>query len=106
MGCPDRLTNRSFGVGVFISPDLYAKDPVPLRLILVAAGEQVGQAGMAIKAELDRTSGIVRVIPGTEASVGLMLIRDDCQALRIVAQDPVTDAVLVQSDEIPVKLGI
>ena len=35
-----------------------------------------------------------------------MLTRDDCKSLRVVALDPATDAVLDQSDEIPVKLGI
>jgi hypothetical protein len=57
-------------------------------------------------ADFDRATGVLHMQPGTEASVGLMLIRDDCQTLRIVIQDPATDAVLDQSDAIPVKLGI
>ena len=61
---------------------------------------------MVISADFDRATGIIQVQPGTEASVGLMLTRDDCQKVRIIVQDPATDAVLDQSDELPVKLGI
>jgi hypothetical protein len=35
-----------------------------------------------------------------------MLTREDCETVRIVVQDPATDAVLGQSDEIAVRLGI
>jgi hypothetical protein len=35
-----------------------------------------------------------------------MLQKNDCERLRVVVQDPETDAVLAQSDELPVKLGI
>ena len=43
---------------------------------------------------------------GTEASVGMMLVREDIASVRVVVQDSATDAVLTQSDEIPLKLGI
>ncbi len=105
-GVPDVLTNRTFGVRVLAVADLFASGPVAVRIIVLSGGEQVGQAGMAVGADLDRASGIVSVQPGTEASVGLMLTRDDCTQVRIVVQDPATDAVLDHSDEIPVKLGI
>ena len=61
---------------------------------------------MVVGADLDRDTGIVTMQPGTEASVGIMLTRDDCKSVRLVVQDPATDAVLGQSDEIPVRLGI
>ena len=51
-------------------------------------------------------TGIVTMHPGTEASVGVMLTREDCETVRLVVQDPATDAVLGQSDLIPVRLGI
>jgi hypothetical protein len=105
-GVPDRLTNRTFGVRVLVVGDLFTTDPVALRVVLVAGSEQVGQAGMAIGADFNRATGILHVRPGSEASVGLMLTRDDCQTVRIVIQDPATDAVLDQSDAIPVRLGI
>jgi hypothetical protein len=105
-GVPDTLTNRTFGVRVLAVADLFTTEPVALRVVLVAGYAQVGQAGMVISADFDRATGIIQVQPGTEASVGLMLTRDDCQKVRIIVQDPTTDAVLDQSDEIPVKLGI
>jgi len=105
-GVPETLTNRTFGVRVLAVADLFATEPVALRVVLVAGYEQVGQAGMVLSAGFDRATGIIHVQPGTEASVGLMLTRDDCQKVRIVVLDPATDAVLDQSDEIPVKLGI
>jgi hypothetical protein len=105
-GVPETLTNRTFGVRVLAVADLFAIEPMALRVVLVAGHEQVGQAGMVLNADFDRATGIMHVQPGTEASVGLMLTRDDCQKVRIVVLDPATDAVLNQSDEIPVKLGI
>jgi hypothetical protein len=74
--------------------------------VLLSGAEQVGQAGMVVGADLHRDTGIVTIQPGAEASVGLMLIRDDCSSVRLVVQDPSTDAVLGQSEEIPVRLGI
>jgi hypothetical protein len=35
-----------------------------------------------------------------------MLLREDCTSIRLVVQDPATDAVLGSSGEIPVGLGI
>jgi hypothetical protein len=105
-GVPDKLTNRTFGVRVRVVADLFATDPIVLRVVLVSRSEQVGRTGMAIGADFDRTSGVLHISPGTEANVGLMLTRDDCASVRVVVQDPVTDAVLDQSEEIPVRLGI
>lgn len=105
-GVPDRLTNRTFGVRVLVVGDLFTTDPVALRVVLVSGNEQVGQAGMAIGGDLDRSSGVLHVSPNSEANVGMMLTRDDCTTVRVVVLDPATDAVLDQSDELPVKLGI
>lgn len=109
-GVPHRLTNRTFGVRVLLAEQFSLGadvDPTAtIRVVLMAKGEQVGQAGMAIGADLERTTGVLHVEPGGEANVGMMLTRDDCTAVRIVVLDPATDAVLDQSDEIPVKLGI
>jgi uncharacterized membrane protein len=105
-GVPAAITNRTFGVRVVLAPALFSSEPVPVRVILLAQGEQVGHAGMAIGAEFDRESGVVHLTPGVEANLGLVLIRDDCEALSVVALDPATDAVLSQSDDIPVRLGL
>ncbi len=105
-GVPDAITNRTFGVRVHVAADLFSTEPVALRVVLVSGGEEVGQTGMAMGGELDREAGILRIEPGNEASVGLMLTRDDCKTVRVVVQDPATDAVLDESKELPVKLGI
>ncbi len=106
-GVPDKVTSRTFGLRVGVTGDLFSTDPVPLRVIVVSKeGEQIGQAGMAVGGELDRPTGVLRINPGAEASVGMMLTRDDRPRVRIVILDPATDAVLDQSDELPVKLGI
>jgi hypothetical protein len=105
-GLPEAITNRTFGVRLLLAGDLFAAAEVPLRVVLLADGEQVGQAGMAIGARLDRETGLLHVTPNTEASVGLMLIRDDCASIRVVVVDPLTDAVLAQSAALPVSLAI
>ena len=105
-GVPDKITNRTFGVRVLVVGDLFTTEPVALRVVLVSGNEQVGQAGVAIGGDLDRSSGILHVSPNADANVGMMLTRDDCTSVRVVVLDPATDAVLGQSDELPVKLGI
>jgi hypothetical protein len=103
-GVPDAITNRAFSVRLTLA--VLTTAPIAVRVILLAGAEQVGQAGMAVGAELDRDTGIVTVQPGTDASVGVMLTRDDCQVVRVVVQDPTSDAVLGQSDDVPVRLGV
>lgn len=105
-GLSDKITNRTFGVRVLVVGDLFTTEPVALRVVIVSGNEQVGQAGMAIGGDLDRSSGILHVSPNSEASVGMMLTRDDCTSIRVMVLDPATDAVLDKSDELPVKLGI
>jgi hypothetical protein len=53
-----------------------------------------------------RKDALLHVTPNTEASVGLMLLRDDCTSLRVVVVDPLTDAVVAQSAVLPVSLAI
>lgn len=109
-GVPDKITNRTFGVVVRVAEQgrlgVDVEADVALRVVLLAGHEQAGATGMAVGAEFDRATGILSAKPGTEASVGLMLTRDDCPTVRIVVLDPATDAVLAQTGELPVKLGI
>jgi hypothetical protein len=105
-GLPKALTNRTFEVRLLLAGGLFAGAEVPLRVVLLADGEQVGQAGMAIGARLDRETGLLHVTPNSEARVGLMLLRDDCASTRVVVVDPFTDAVLAQSAALPVSLAI
>jgi hypothetical protein len=101
---PTVLANRTFGFSLLFD-DMFATDPIVVRPALVAEGQQVGSAGMAVDAELDRASACVTLRPNKKASVGMLLTREDCKKVRLVIQDPTTDAVLAQSDEITVKLG-
>jgi len=104
-GCPPVLTNRTFGLRV-VSADLLAQEPLAVRLVLLAEGQEVGRAGMALDAELDRATGTVKLPPRQAVSIGMMLTRDEFKRVRVVAQEPATDAILAQTDEIDVKLGM
>jgi hypothetical protein len=101
---PAEVTNRLFTVRLSLS--VLREESLPVRIVLLAGAEQVGEAGMAVDAEFDREAGVVSLRTGIEASVGVMLLRDDCPSVRLVAQDPGTDAVLSESSEIPVRLSI
>lgn len=105
-GYPSVLTNRTFGMRLLVAADLFSQELIPVRLVLLAEGLEVGRCGMALDAELDRASGILMVQPGKLANVAMMLTRDEFKKIRIIAQDPATDAVLAQSGDIDVKLGM
>ena len=105
-GYPEQLTNRTFGLQVELLPGLFTQDEVPVRLILLAEGQEVGRAGMAIDAKFDGVRGVVHLSPGKQISVGMMLTRDEFSKIRIIAQSPDTDAVMAQSNDITVKLGM
>ncbi len=105
-GCPETITNRTFGMEVVAEQTLFSEPEVAVRLVLVAQGQEVGRVGMAVGAEIDRTAGVVRLPPGKPISVAMVLTSAEFQSLRIVAQDPGSDAIMGQSKEIPLKLGI
>jgi hypothetical protein len=100
---PEQLTNRTFGVRLVAIGDLLATESIALRVVLIAGDRQVG---MAHGADFDGASGVITMQLGSEANVGIMLAVEDCQSVRVVVQDPATDAVLARSAEISVRLGI
>ena len=102
---PNRISNRTFGVEVSIQASLFM-EATPVRIVLLDGARQVGKAGMAADAEIDREKSVVTVTPGQSASVGLMLTDEQCKSLRVVVQDPDTDVLLASSEEIAVELGI
>ncbi len=104
-GAPETLHNRTLGLTLTLAGSLLT-EPTMVRPVLVAGGEQVGYAGMAQGGEYNRQTQCVTLTPGAPASVGMMLTRDNVPVVRIVVQDPASDAVLAQTDEIPVHLGI
>jgi PglZ domain len=105
-GMPATLTNRTFGVELVTASNLFPGAGLTVRPLIVSEGQQVGEVGMAVGADFDPGSGCVNLRPGTPASIGLFLKRPECKKVRVVIQDPATDRVLGQSEEIPVKLGI
>lgn len=78
-----------------------------VRPVLMSDGKQVGAAGLAIGAELDRVTGCVMLEPNKPVTVAFVLSDDSVASLRIVVQDPTTDAELYRSpQDIPVRLGV
>lgn len=107
-GLPDAVTNRILSVTIRLGRnlELFGSEARSLRPVLIAAGNVVGVAGMAVGAPLDNATGCIALAPGEQVTVGLLLTRDDVAAVRIVVQDPLGDAVLYQSADLPVRLGI
>lgn len=102
---PDVITNRTFGVKLIVDTGLISEDTA-LKVRLMEGPEEVGNLGMAIGGELDCPGGKLRLESGEPASLGLMLTRENCKTVRIVVVDAASDAVLAQTGDIPVKLGI
>ena len=108
-GLPDVVTNRIFSVTLLLGGQnlsLFVKD-LTVRPLLMAAGKQVGTVGMAIEAELNRTTGCVTLQSEKPVTIAFLLSDDSTPSLRVVVQDPTTDAELYRSPiDIPVRLGV
>jgi hypothetical protein len=73
----------------------------------MAGGKQVGSVGMAVDAEFDRATGLVKLEPNKPVTVAFLLTDESATSLRVVVQDPGTDAELYRSpSEIPIRLGV
>jgi hypothetical protein len=108
-GLPDAVTNRIFSVTIQRSDknlSLFSNELV-VRPLLVSAGKQVGSAGMAIDADFDRATGCVTLPAGKPVIIAFVLSDESPPNIRIVVQDPTTDAELYRSpSDIPVRLGV
>ncbi len=108
-GLPTAVTNRIFSVT--IHPDgknlaLFSNELV-VRPLLISSGKQVGAVGMAIDAAHDRATGCVTLQAGKPVTVAFILSDEGVTSLRIVIQDPTSDAELYRSPhDIPVRLGV
>jgi hypothetical protein len=110
-GLPDVVTNRIFSVtfllgGAQLSLGGEARVVKPL---LLAKGRQVGAAAMTNEpADLDRATGQVTLHLNKPVTVAFLLTdaEADVLSLRVVVQDPTTDAELYRSPEIDLKLGV
>ena len=101
-GYPTTLTNRTFGCRLVFAGDMLDQDAIAARVLLIEDGQEVGRAGMAPDAEFDRATATVQLPPHNEVNIGMMLTNETSKKIRIVVQDPATDAVLAQSEEIEV----
>jgi hypothetical protein len=105
MEVPETIFNRIFSVKLGL--ESLASAPVPVRALLISNGRQVGEVGMAVGAEHERSSGVVILVPGVEAAIGFVLDDDQAKAIRIIVLDPATDAELYRSPaDVPVRLGV
>ncbi|MEQ1801914.1 MAG: PglZ domain-containing protein [Gammaproteobacteria bacterium] len=108
-GIPAAVTNRIFSVTLQLGGRnlaLFAGEML-VRPLLMSAGKQVGAVGMAVDADLDRATGCVPLEPGKPVTVAFLLSDESPVSLRVVVQDPATDAELYRSPtDIPVRLGV
>ncbi len=107
-GVPEAVTNRIFTSTLQLGgPELgLFSSAMTVRPLLVAAGKEVGVAGWCVEGGLDQTSGNLTVHAGKVVTVAMLLQDDSVASLRLVVQDPSTDAELYRSAEIPVRLGV
>ena len=96
---PDAVTNRIFSVTFMFGEKQLVLEATGLevRPLLMTAGKQVGAVGMALDAEFDRTTGCVKLEPNKPVTVAFLLSDESAASLRVVVQDPATDAELYRS---------
>ncbi|MBB3525934.1 PglZ domain-containing protein [Rhizobium sp. NZLR1b] len=108
-GLPNAVTNRIFSVTIQFDEknlSLFSNELV-VRPLLVSAGKQVGGVGMAVDGDFDRATGCVTLQAGKPVTVAFLLSDESSPSLRMVIQDPTTDAELYRSPvDIPVRLGV
>jgi len=108
-GLPGAVTNRIFSVTLTYGDKqmMLGATAMVVRPLLMSAGKQVGAVGMAVDAELDRATGCVTLEPNKTITVAFLLSDESAASLRVVIQDPTTDAELYRSPtDIPVRLGV
>lgn len=104
-GAPPTLSTRTLGIKLSLGP-FDTGDAVEVRPVLVSGSQEVGKAGMAVGADLDANTQCLKLTPGQEVMVGILLEREDVASVKVVVLDPNTGAVLGESAEIAVKLGM
>jgi hypothetical protein len=108
-GLPETVTNRIFSVTFTYGAKqmMLGATGIQVRPLLMTAGKQVGAVGMAIDAQFDRATGTVKLEPNKPVTVAFLLSVESVASLRVVVQDPTTDAELYRSStDIPVRLGV
>ena len=108
-GLPEAITNRIFSVTLSFGEQQMALGVVGalVRPLLMAAGKQVGTVGIAVDAEFDPATGCVKLEPDKPVTVAFLLSDENTESVRVVIQDPATDAELYRSPtDIPIRLGV
>jgi hypothetical protein len=108
-GAPEAVTNRIFSVTVVFGEQqlAFGSTSVLVRPLLISAGKQVGAVGMAVDADFDRETGCVKLEQNKPVTIAFILNDESAASLRVVVQDPATDAELYRSPaDIPVRLGV
>lgn len=108
-GIPEVVTNRIFSATLTFGAKqmMLGAAGIVVRPMLMAEGKQVGAVGMAVDAELDRTTGCVTLEFSKPVTLAFVLSGESVASVRVVIQDPATDAELYRSPtDIPVRLGV
>lgn len=108
-GLPAKVTNRIFSVTLTFAEKQLTLGGAALQVrpLLMSAGKQVGAVGMAVDAQFDRATGCVTIEPSKPVTIAFLLSDESVASLRVVVQDPATDAELYRSPtDIPVQLGV
>ena len=108
-GLPSAVTNRIFSVTLAFGGKqmTLGASKIVVRPMLMSTGRQVGTVGMAVDAEFDRATGCVTLDPSRPVTVAFLLSDESVASLRVVVQDPATDAELYRSPtDIPIRLGL
>jgi len=109
-GLPEVVTNRIFSAEITWGERqmLLGGTSLKIRPMLLSPEErQVGAVGMVLGAELDQLTGCVTLEANKPAKLALLLSDESVSALRVVIQDPASDAELYRSpSDIPIRLGI
>jgi len=108
-GLPEAVTNRIFSVTFIYGAKqmLLGATGIQVRPLLLASGKQVGAVGMAVDAQFDRATGTVKLEPNKPVTIAFLLSDESAASVRVVVQDPTTDAELYRSPtDIPVRLGV
>ena len=107
-GAPAVLTTRTLGVKLALeAEDLFESgESLEVRPVLMAGSQEVGKAGMAVGTDLDPNTQCLKLAPGQDVMIGLLLEREDVTKVKVAVVDPRTGVVLAESAEIEVRLGI
>jgi hypothetical protein len=108
-GLPAVITNRIFSVMLSFGDQQLALGAtgVLVRPLLMAQDKQVGAVGIAVDAEFNRATGCVKLELDKPVTVAFLLSDEGAESVRVVVQDPATDAELYRSPaSIPVRLGV